>query len=122
MKKLFLVGAALLLAACSGESGAPGSATNLEAVLQANDTWPYEMVGVLDIVEAGYGDSDNPEWAVGSIITDDDEWGVQVEIQGNVISRAGINIDSGKPVRAWLEAPEEKYGVMTYAVSKLEAL
>ncbi len=33
-----------------------------------------------------------------------------------------VDIDSGKPVRAWLEAPKMQYGVKTYPVSKLEAL
>lgn len=127
MKKLSLIVVFLVLVACSGGSGTSGSGSsvggnNLEAILASNNSWPYEVVGVLDIVEAGYGDSNEPEWAVGSIVTADDEWGVSIEIQGTVISRAGINIDSGKQVRAWLEAPKDDYGVNTYPVSRLEAL
>lgn len=122
MTRLVLLLAFLALTACGGGTDSSPAANSLETTLAANDSWPYEVVGVLDIVEAGYGDSDDPEWAVGSIVTDDDEWGVSIEIQGAVISRAGIDIDSGKKVRAWLDAPHRNYGVDTYPVSRLEAL
>ena len=36
--------------------------------------------------------------------------------QGDVVARARINIDSGEPVRAWLQAPKMQYGVKTYPV------
>lgn len=125
MNKLFLMLLCFVLVACSGGSGTSGADPSvdhgsLEAILAANDSWPYEIVGVLDIVEAGYGDSDEPEWAVGSIVTEHDVWGVAIEIPGAVISRAGINIDSGNAVRAWLDAPKDDYGVTTYPVSRLE--
>ena len=113
---------ALLLASCGGsDSGGDGGI--LEIRLAKNTEWPYEMVGVLDIVEAGgWDESDYPTWAVGNIITDDDEWGVMIEIGDGVVSRARINIDSGEPVRVWLEKPHKKYDVLTYPVSRIEAL
>jgi hypothetical protein len=127
MNRLWLVAVLFfVVAACSGGSndeGTSGGDYTLEAILEANTSWPYEVVGVLDIVEAGgYDDSDYPTWAVGSIVPDGEEWGVSIEIQGNVVSRARINIDSGKPVRAWLEAPKREYGIDTYPVSRIEAL
>ena len=115
---------AFVLAACGGDGGSDmGDAGLLEIRLAKNTEWPCEVVGVLDIVEAGgYDESDYPTWAVGNIITDDDEWGVMIEIGDGVVSRAKINIDSGEQVRVWLEKPHKKYDVMTYPVSRIEAL
>ena len=126
--RFFLISAtlALLLTACGGGSeyslGEEGS--NLQVLLAKNTEWPYEMVGVLDIVEAGgYDDvSEYPTWAIGNVITADDEWGVMIEIGDGVVSRAKINIDSGEEVRLWLEKPHKKYDVLTYPVSRIEAL
>ena len=124
MRQVFsTVAIALLLAACGGGGMDSADSSNLEIRLAGNTTWPYELVGVLDIVEAGgYDDAGYPSWAVGNIVTDDDEWGVMIEIGEGVVSRAQINIDSGKKVRAWLEKPHKKYDVMTYPVSRIEAL
>ena len=120
MNRFALVSILMGLVACGGDMDSATDAGNLEIALAANETWPYETVGVLDIVEAGYGDSDSPEWAVGSLVTHDDEYGVMISIEGPVIARAGINIDSGEPVRVWLEAPTNEYGVDTYAVSRIQ--
>lgn len=116
---------ACALTACGGGSDGTDSTYggNLQILLAKNTDWPYELVGVLDIVEAGgYDESDYPTWAVGNIITDDDEWGVMIEIGDGVVSRARINIDSRKKVRVWLEAPHKKYDVLTYPVSRIESL
>ena len=121
MNRLALVSILTGLVACNGDTSSEFTGGgNLEIALAANETWPYETVGILDIVEAGYGDSDAPAWAVGSLITDDDEYGVSISIDGAVIARAGVNIDSGEPVRVWLEAPTNEYGVDTYAVSRIQ--
>ena len=125
MRQLLMwVALMFVLAACSGDSSySGGDGGILEIRLAKNTEWPYEMVGVLDIIEAGgYDESDYPIWAVGNIITDEDEWGVMIEIGDGVVSRAKINIDSGEPVRVWLEKPHKKYDVMTYPVSRIEAL
>ena len=117
--------ALLCISACGGD-GSTGmdrvsDLTPLEATLQANSDWPYETVGVLDIVEAGYdGSSDEPQWAVGMLLAGGEEFGPLIEIDGKVISRAGINIDSGEEVRVWLEAPKDNYGLPTYPISKIE--
>ena len=122
MNRFALIATLLGLVACSGEMGSETSTRgSLETALEANSTWPYETVGILDIVEAGYGDSDSPEWAVGSLVTDNDEFGVLIKIEGAVIARAGIKIDSGEKVRVWLEAPKNEYGETIYAVSKIQA-
>ncbi len=123
MRRLILVALMVGLAACSDAMDERG-ASELEALLDANTTWPYEVTGVLDIVEAGGWDENyNPTRAVGSLVNDQtDEFGISIDIEGDVVSRARINIDSGKPVRAWLEAPTMQYGIETYSISKLEAL
>ena len=125
MRKIFCsLALALLLGACgAGEGISDDYGGNLEILLAKNTEWPYEMVGILDIVEAGgYDDSDYPTWAVGNIITDDDEWGVMIEIGDGIVRQAEINIDSGEKVRVWLEKPHKKYDVLTYPVSRIEAL
>ena len=38
------------------------------------------------------------------------------------LSSAGINIDSGEPVRAWLESPKDVSGEPMYPVSRLQKL
>ena len=121
---LVFMAAAFILAACGGGGGSGGSDGGiLEIRLAKNSEWPYEMIGVLDIVEAGgWDDSDFPSWAVGNIITDEDEWGVMIEIGDGVVRKAGINIDSGEKVRVWLEKPHKNYDVLTYPVSRIEAL
>ncbi len=124
MKK-FAVGLVVLaLSACGGgdsdDAPVPGS---LEAVLEGNTTWPYEAQGVLDIVEAGFEDSEYAHWAVGFLITDPgDEFGIMIEITDGVAERAKIDIDSGREVRVWLEKPKTEYGELTYPVSRIEAL
>jgi hypothetical protein len=84
---------------------------------------PFEQVGVLDIVEAGgYGDSEYPNWAIGSLITHDDDFGVSIKIGEGVISKAKIDIDSGNEVRVWLNASVKDYGVYTFPVTRIESL
>jgi len=125
MKKyLFIILAIGFLAACSDEAFDVGSeqASALQAVLNANEDWPYEVTGVLEIVEAGgYADSEYPDWAVGNLVTRGDDTGVSVDIGEGVASSAEINIDSGKEVRVWLEAPTKEHGIKTYAISRIES-
>ncbi|MDJ0916711.1 MAG: hypothetical protein QNJ05_03040 [Woeseiaceae bacterium] len=124
MVRLLILGCLLAsLAACGGDGGGPSPSAdgNLATTLSTNDTWPYEAEGVLDIVEAGFdGTSDAPQWAVGMLLEGGDEFGVLVEIDGGVIARAGVNIDSGEPVRVWLESPTDVSGEPMYPVSKME--
>jgi hypothetical protein len=123
MRQLVLLAFVFGLAACDGTIDEEDG-SKLAALLDANTNWPYEVTGVLDIVEAGgFDENDYPTWAVGSLVNDQtDEFGISIDIEGDVVPHARINIDSGKPVRAWLEAPKMQYGVKTYPIAKLEAL
>lgn len=123
MRRLILIAMVLGLSACGGTTDEENP-SELQVQLDANTTWPYEVTGVLDIVEAGgFDENDYPTWAVGSLINDQtDEFGISIDIVGDVVPRARINIDSGESVRAWLEAPTMQYGVKSYPVSKLEAM
>ena len=110
-----------LVACGGGGESMPSADSSLAASLATNETWPYEAEGVLDIVEAGFdGTSDEPQWAVGMLLEGGDEFGVLIEIDGGVIARAGINIDSGEAVRVWLESPKDVSGEPMYPVSKME--
>ena len=122
---LLIVPIAVGLVACGGDDAGSGSSAgnSLEATLAGNTQWPYELVGTLDIVEAGdFDESDYPAWAVGSVVTDTDEWGVLINIGPGVIRKAKVNIDSGKKVRVWLEKPRKENGDLFYPVSKIQAL
>ena len=127
MRKLLLILAFISLGACGG-TDKPGEfgdkMSALETALQDNTSWPYEAVGVLDIVEAGFdGTSEYAEWGVGSLITeDDDEWGISVTLRQGVAARAEVDIDSGEKVRVWLEAPVDEFGYTTYPISRMEKL
>lgn len=123
MRQLILIAFVLGLAACGGATDYEYT-SELGVSLDANTSWPYEVTGVLDIVEAGgFDENDYPTWAVGSLVNDQtDEFGISISIDGDVVPRARINIDSGKPVRAWLEAPTMEFGIKTYPISKLEAM
>ena len=123
MKKLLFSKLFLLFLVACGESEERSDVSSLERLLETNESWPYEVVGVLDIVEAGgYEESEYPSWAVGMLTTDDTPNGIGIEIGDGVVSRARINIDSGKKVRVWLEAPHNQYGDTTYPVSKIKPL
>lgn len=126
MRKHILFLAFLAIAACGGgdPSDIESGQAALERALNENTTWPYEVVGTLDIVEAGYADTETEyvEWAVGSLLIDDDEFGIQINIGDGVATRAGINIDSGEKVKVWLEAPTLAYGTASYPVSRIEKL
>jgi hypothetical protein len=123
MRQLALLALVCGLAACGGTIDEENG-SELATLLEANTSWPYEVTGVLDIVEAGgFDENDFPTWAVGSLVNDQtDEFGIAIDIEGDVVPRARINIDSGKPVRIWLEAPKMQYGIKTYPIAKLEAL
>lgn len=110
----------LCVFACSEGGDGPSSQSALEAKLAANTDWPYEVVGTLDIIEAGgYENSEYPSWAVGSIVTAADPDGAMIEIGEGVVARARINIDSGNPVRVWLGKPKKEYGMLVYPVKRI---
>jgi len=124
MKNLLLAFTFLVLAGCGsdGASDAPEPGS-LEAILRDNTSWPYQAEGVLDIVEAGFEESDYAHWAVGFLIANPgDDFGPMIEITAGVAERAKVDIDSGRRVRVWLEEPKTEYGVLTYPVSRIEKL
>ena len=125
--RIIAISLSIIFALMACGDGDPGldsmTDSSLEATLKGNTQWPYELVGTLDIVEAGdYDDSNYPAWAVGSIITDADEWGVLINIGDGVVRKARINIDSGEKVRVWLEKPQMEDDELFYPVSKIQAL
>lgn len=121
MNRIAVIVTLLALAACDGVTDSETGGSSIETALVANDTWPYETVGTLEIVDVGYGDSDVPEWAVGLLVSEEDEFGVVIKIDGAVIADAGIDIDSGEQVRVWLESPTDEHGDKIYAVSKIQS-
>lgn len=122
-KSLTLIAAAGLLAACNpGGGGKSGQdiipqSTRLEARLAANDDWPYEIAGILDVAYPAAGDV--REVAVGALLTEDDAWGVSVSIDAAVLEAADIAIDSKVPVVVTLHEPAVVFGVSTYPVTSV---
>ncbi len=122
MRAYSIVLLSILLLGCSEPETSTNSAAGLEAELKQVQSWPHSVVGVLDIIDAGgYGDSDDPypDWAVGSLTTPNDEYGVLIEIGAGVVRKARIDIDSGKPVHALLGAPKDMDGMLSYPVLEL---
>ena len=111
----------MLLAACSDSTQDAPEVSGLEREMLTVTTWPHEVSGILEIVEAGgYDEADYPNWAVGALVTASDEYGVSIDIGSGVVARAGIDIDSGEVVKVWLGQPKKEYGVLTYPVEKIE--
>ena len=127
MTRIVTLFAIAMLAACGGSDDSVDIGdikSSLEAELESNTDWPYETVGVLDIIEAGFdGNSEYAQWGVGSLLTDDDdEWGVPITLEEGVAARARVDIDSGQEVRVWLEPAREEHGFTSYPVVKMEKL
>jgi hypothetical protein len=122
MKKLIGALVILLLAGCgNNDSGNPTySATKLETVLKANTTWPYEIEGVLDIIEAGgFEESEYPHWAIGFLLAPGAGDGLLIEIGEGIAKEGRINVDSGKRIKVWLSQPKMLHGVKTYPIVKM---
>ncbi len=126
MKQVLLASVLVLVAACGAGDVEEASVSGLAETLESNTSWPFEVVGVLQIEDAGgYGDSEYPDWAVGSLITEDtDEYGIPISIGEAVVSRAGIDIDSGEKVRVWLDprGDDDFGGAYFYPVTRIERL
>lgn len=121
---ILIAAAAMLVAAGCSEApaGTSSSEVTLENELKQNTSWPYQVVGASDIVDAGFDpDTGRVSWAAGAIVTENDPDGVLIMIEEGAV-RDGIDIDSGKKVRAWLGEPNHEYGAPTYAVSRVESL
>lgn len=114
----------LFAVSCGGDTADEISipqATALEAMLAENTSWPYEIAGIFDIVEAGdFDDSGYPGFAIGALTTEDDDWGVSITIGAAVVADAGIDIDSGNNVTVWLQQPTKQFGVNTYPVARID--
>lgn len=122
MKKFIGVLVFLLLAGCSDNDSDNSnySATKLETVLAANTTWPYEIEGVLDIVEAGgFEESEYPHLAIGFLLASGAGDGLLIEIGEGIAKEGRINVDSGNRIKVWLSKPKMLHGVKTYPIVKM---
>lgn len=122
MKKIFaLLILAILSTSCSDSSHTPSESSVLEQKLNSNSEWPFEVSGVLDIIEAGgYDESEYPAWAIGEFVQEGDDFGVLVHIKDNVAAAAKLNVDPAKAVTVWLGSPEKEHGILTYPVEKMD--
>lgn len=119
MRISVLLFAASLVASCGGEP-ASEPVGSVEARIAASDSWPQEVVGVLDIVDAGGYESDYPDWAVGMLVTADDPDGISINIGDGVLAAGRVDIDDGRSVRVWVNKPNTEYGVLTFPVTKVK--
>ncbi len=111
-----------VLSACDNSSNIRMDNT-IEKNLKNNTTWPHLIVGVLDIAHAeGYDDdSGYPSVAAGQIDTGNQLDDISIEITGDVLKAAGIDIDSGEKLKIWVTGPpRHEYDIDIYKVVKLE--
>lgn len=115
MKYVVVVFLTIALTACVEENSSMGS-DSVGTSLANNTVWPYEVVGEIDIVDAGFGDSDVPSWAVGSIIIKDEE--LLIEFGSNVLRKAQIDADFAfsSPATLMLGKPRSEGGALIYPV------
>ncbi len=118
MKKTMLVLCLLCLFACGNERGTASSGS--ESGLASNTAWPYEVVGEVDIVDAGFGDSDYANWAVGSVVVNGEY--ISIDFETSVLEAAGIDseFNFSNPATLNLGAPKKEYGELTYPVVEIK--
>ncbi len=82
----------------------PREIANTEKILIKNQIWPYEIIGTFVIVDAGGYDGEYPTWATGSLeVGKNDE--VSIDIFGDVVVKAKIDLDSGDKYSVLLGPP-----------------
>lgn len=118
MKKIVPIILSLFLAACGGDEikNSPSG----ESALAGNTRWPYEVVGEVDIIDAGFGDSDYANWAIGSVTVNGEE--ISIEFETLVLRSAGIGseFNFSSPAKLMLGSPKQEYGMLTYPVVEIK--
>ena len=87
----------------------PRELSKTEKILCSNESWPYELIGTFDIVEAGGYDDENeyPTWAIGNLEIEEDDL-VSIIIEGDVVLKAKIDIDSGDKYKVLVNPSTEE--------------
>lgn len=116
MKKLCLLALSIGLIACNSDTSQSSSADSLST----NTTWPYEIIGSVDIHDAGFSDSQYADWAIGSIVSGDDD--ILIMFDNRVLRAAGIGseFNFSDPTTLLLGAPTDEYGESSYPVEAVQ--
>lgn len=111
----------LTLSACGTNTPETATSTHegISAKLLSNTSWPYEVSGTISILDAGVGDSDYANWAIGSITVDGED--ISIDFETSVLMDAGVDLDFNfkEPTSIMLGEPKEEYGMFTYPVTKI---
>ncbi len=104
----------LILTSC--DNGSSVAVDDMPDVLTST-SYPIEISGTLDIIDAGVGDSDYAHWALGSIAITNTDYEILVELEQKVLRQAGVDLDFeyGNPVTLWVNRPVDDI----YPVSRM---
>jgi len=93
-----------LLSACDVPEG-------YEKELIDNDIWPQTISGTFTLLDSDLGDGKYAEWAIGTLDVQGKNDGVLIEFRGNVLKKAGIDLEFNipDPVTVSVESPKEMY-------------
>lgn len=123
MKKLILYVLVLLMLSACGSSEPESTSASGSAVLSelsSNTSWPYEVTGTIYIDDAGVGDSDYANWALGSILVGSEH--ISIDFETPVLMAAGIDIDFhfSDPATLLLGEPKNEHGMLVYPVVEIK--
>ena len=109
-----------LVVACGNPNEPDGDKnTSSAGSVASNTSWPYEVTGSVDIVDAGVADSDYASWAVGIVTVGGEE--LLVEFETSVLEQANIDLDFqfSEPTTLLLGKPNDKHGELSYPVKEI---
>ncbi len=119
MKRFIIILLSFLAFSCSGEN--PKSSGSEVSSLSSVVSWPHEVKGELDIIDAGgFDDSNYASWAVGTFLPKGDTEPINVNFAGSILKEADIDAEFAfaNPVTLWLDKPVKEHGVLAYPVTK----
>jgi len=101
-------------------SGGIGSLSTTPSGIESNTSWPYKIIGHLDIIDAAVGDSDSdtPDWIIGSITNPHNNEDILVEFKSGAAQSSGYTMDFNikNPVTLWVNESVSDY----YQVDRVE--
>ncbi|THB67986.1 MAG: hypothetical protein D6B27_03500 [Gammaproteobacteria bacterium] len=108
---------ALSMLACSD---ADNISSDLASKLKKNESWPYEVVGVVHFDEGSGFDDDTYTWGVGYMNTDSEFSAIGVIYDQKHYKGKAFDFE-GEKVRVWLDKPNDEHGAL-YVITNVEKI